>query len=73
MSPSIGKFRWHKIVLGSRSKDSCIDILEESGFWPDSQFGVVSLIDVPNGLNAKELEEYLREHGAELSSPQANH
>jgi hypothetical protein len=49
-------------------KDTCIDILEESGFLLDSQFGGVDLMKVPDGLNAKELERYLREHRSELSS-----
>jgi hypothetical protein len=40
-----------------------IDILEESGFCRISQFGIVNLMDAPDGLNAKELERYLREHG----------
>ena len=61
----VSKYDWGLAL----DKDTCIDILEESGFLPDSKFGVVDFIKVPDGLNAKELEKYLREHGSELSFP----
>ena len=64
----VSKYDWGLAL----DKDTCIDILEESGFLPDSPFGGVDLIKVPDGLNAKELEKYLREHGSELSSPKRN-
>jgi hypothetical protein len=35
-------------------------------FLPSHGFIVVSLCDIPDGLNTDELEQYLREHGAEL-------
>lgn len=62
------------VVVATRSgcelaldDDSCIDILREGGFLPDGpQFAAVNLLQVPDGLNAKELERFLREHGAEI-------
>jgi hypothetical protein len=47
-------------------RDTCIQILGEGGFVPSHGFIVVSFCDIPDGLNADELEQYLREHGAEL-------
>ena len=46
-------------------QDRCIQILGECGFLPTGPVGVVDLGNIPNGLNAKELESYLRKHGAE--------
>ena len=46
-------------------KDRCIQILGECGFLPTGPVGLVNLLDVPEGLNAKELERFLREDGAE--------
>jgi hypothetical protein len=46
-------------------EDRCIQILRESGFLPTGPFGLVNLWQIPEGLNAEELERYLREHGAE--------
>jgi len=43
----------------------CIQILRESGFLPTGPFGIVPLWQVPDGLNAEELERYLRENGTE--------
>lgn len=48
--------------------DACIAILRECGFL--STGPGVSLVDfgcLPRGLNAEELERFLREHGADLS------
>ena len=61
----VSKYNWGLAL----DKDTCIDILEESGFLPDRPCGRVDLMKVPEGLNAKELEKYLREHGSELSFP----
>ena len=45
--------------------DRCIEILGECGFLPTGvRFGMVSLMDIPDGLNARELAKFLREHGA---------
>jgi hypothetical protein len=46
--------------------DSCLQILRECGHVPDSRFAVAFFTKVPDGLNAKETERFLREHGAEL-------
>jgi hypothetical protein len=45
-------------------EDRCVDILDECGFLPPGPFGVVHLSGIPDGLNAKELEQYLRKNGA---------
>ena len=49
-------------------QDRCIHILEECGFLPTGRFGVVNLCGIPDGLNAEELENYLRRNGAGSSS-----
>ena len=46
--------------------DACVQILRESGFLPRGAMGLVNLGKIPNGLNAKETERFLREHGAEI-------
>jgi hypothetical protein len=51
------------------SNDRCIEILDEAGFLHASGFGGVSLVDIPNGLSAKESETFLRESGAEICGP----
>ena len=46
---------------------TCEKILEECGYLRDSGgASVVSLADIPDGLDAKETERFLRELGAEL-------
>jgi len=47
--------------------DTCIEILRECGFLPRSHAGflLVNLCKVPFGLNAEELERFLREKGGE--------
>jgi hypothetical protein len=47
-------------------RDTCIQILGEGGFLPSHGLIVVSFCEIPDGLNADELEQYLRERGAEL-------
>ena len=48
-------------------RDRCIEILGECGVLPTGPtFGVVDLLNVPKGLNAKETEKYLRDHAAEI-------
>ena len=47
-------------------QDRCIDILRECGFLPTGRFGVVDFLGIPDGLNAKELEQYLRQNGAQI-------
>jgi hypothetical protein len=46
-------------------QDRCIKILGECGFLPKTRFGVLSFCGILDGLNAKELEQYLRRNGAE--------
>jgi hypothetical protein len=47
-------------------EDRCIQILRECGFLPTGPgFGLVNLCQIPDGLNADELETYLRVDGAE--------
>jgi hypothetical protein len=41
-------------------QDRCIQILRESGSLPTGPVGVVNLGDIPQGLNAEELERFLR-------------
>ena len=45
--------------------DSCVGILRECGFLPARRWVVVDLGKIPDGLNAKETERFLRENGAE--------
>src|SRR5208282_1938089 len=46
-------------------QDRCIEILGESGFLPTGRFGLVNLCQIPDGLNARDLERFLRENGAQ--------
>ena len=41
-------------------QDRCMQILRESGFLPTGPVGVVNLGDIPVGLNAEDLERFLR-------------
>jgi hypothetical protein len=45
--------------------DRCIQILRECGLPPTGPVGVVNLGQIPDGLNAEELERFLRKNGAE--------
>src|SRR5450432_3285124 len=59
---------WVACLVGwglALDQDRCIEILGECGFLPTARFGVVNLCQIPDGLSAKELEMYLRKHGAE--------
>jgi hypothetical protein len=47
-------------------QDTCIHILHECGFLPTGTIGVVNLCEIPEGLNAKETEGFLRANGAEI-------
>jgi hypothetical protein len=46
-------------------QDRCFQILGECGFLPTGRFGVVNFLGIPDDLNAKELEQFLRRNGAE--------
>ena len=55
---------WRELAL---AQDRCIEILRECRHLPTGPgFGIVNLCEIPDGLNAQELERYLREHGAEI-------
>ena len=47
-------------------QDKCIQILRECGSLPTGPVGVVNLGQIPRGLNAEELETFLREDGADI-------
>ena len=49
-------------------RDACIQILRECGFLPTGPVGLVNLCQVPDGLNAEELDRHLRDNGAETRS-----
>ncbi len=48
----------------SFNPDACIAILRERGFLSSRPRCVVDLGKIPDGLNAKETERFLRENGA---------
>ena len=57
---------WASVIYGQElalDTDRCVDILRECGFLPMGRFGVVSFCGIPDGLNAEELENYLRTNG----------
>ena len=68
VGPGTEQRLWVVTIVGrSLALDSgtCIEILREGGFLPISRFGVVNLGHIPEDLNAKETERFLRERGAE--------
>jgi hypothetical protein len=45
----------------------CVQILRESGFLPTGPgFGLVNLLNIPDGLDAIATERFLRERGREI-------
>ncbi|HTW57284.1 MAG TPA: hypothetical protein VMD99_04035 [Terriglobales bacterium] len=46
-------------------RDTCIQIPREGEFLPTGPIGFVNFLDIPEGLNAQELERFLREQGEE--------
>jgi len=59
---------WVTTIVGRKfalDQDKCIDILRECGFLPTGRFAIVSFCGIPDGLNAKELEKYLRTYGTQ--------
>jgi len=60
---------WVTVLAGQEfalDQDRCIEILRECGFLPSSRFVVLHFFGIPHGLNAKELEQYLRKNGAQI-------
>lgn len=53
--------------------DACVQILRESGFLPRHSLGLENLGNIPDGLNARETERFLREHGAEICGANGAH
>jgi hypothetical protein len=47
-------------------QERCIQILRECGSLPTGPVGLVNLGEIPDGLNAEELEKFLRKDGAEI-------
>jgi hypothetical protein len=60
--------RKNKIRRGL-SNDRCIQILRECGYFQGAGVSIVQLGRIPGGLSAQDTERYLREHGAEVFSP----
>jgi hypothetical protein len=44
--------------------DTCVEILRECGSMPTGAIGLVDLLKIPKGLDAKETERFLRENSA---------
>ena len=60
---------WVTILPGQKfalDRDRCIEILGECGFLPTVRFVVLNFMNIPDGLNTKELEQYLRRNGAQI-------
>ena len=60
---------WVTVLAGQQfalDQDRCIEILRDGGFLPSSRFVVLHFCGIPDGLNAKELEQYLRRNGARI-------
>jgi len=68
LGPSAEQKLWVVTIVGRRlalDENTCVGILRECGFLPTHRFGVVDLSRIPDGLNAKETERFLRERGGE--------
>jgi len=60
---------WVSVIAGQElalAQDRCIGILRECGFLPKTRFAVLGFWGIPDGLNAGELEKYLRTNGAQI-------
>ena len=60
---------WVAVMYGQEfalDRYRCIEILRECGFLPGTRFLVLHFGGIPDGLNAKELEQYLRKNGAQI-------
>jgi hypothetical protein len=50
-------------------EETCVRILRQHGFVPQTEPGEIAwvqLSSIPEGLNAQELEEYLKKHGQQI-------
>jgi hypothetical protein len=68
VGPGTEQKLWVVTIVGRHLALDCgtsIGILREGGFLPTGRFGVVNLGHIPEGLNAKETERFLRERGAQ--------
>jgi hypothetical protein len=60
---------WVSVIFGREfalDQDKCIEILGEGGFLPKTRFGVLHFSGIPDGLDARGLEKYLRINGAKI-------
>jgi hypothetical protein len=77
LAPQQGRKQFLIVLTDARQKlaldtDRCVQILREAGHLDTTSLScVVDLGYIPDGLNAAELERYLREHGAGRSAPGA--
>jgi hypothetical protein len=72
LGPGTERKLWVVTIVGRQlalDEDTCLRILRECGFLPTKRFGVVSLGNIPDGLNAKETESFLRKNGAKCAGP----
>jgi hypothetical protein len=51
---------------GGTAADAYLQILDEAGFFPASGSYMVDFSVIPSGLNAKEVEKFVRENGARI-------
>jgi hypothetical protein len=61
------------ISVSGQALDSkrCIQILDESGFVRSSGLTVVRFLDLPDGLDERETERFLRDEGHKITGFQA--
>jgi hypothetical protein len=66
---------WLTVLFGQEfalDTDRCVEILQECGFVPSMHFLVLYFCGIPDGLNARELEQYLRKNGAQICGGSGN-
>lgn len=56
---------WMALRQPVLSEERCFEILREAGHWPRSEppLSMITLSNVPRGLNEEQTELFLREHG----------
>ena len=60
---------WVTVLVGQEfalDTDRCVEILRDCGFLPSTRFLPLYFCGIPDGLNAAELEQYLRKNGAKI-------